>query len=65
MITHQESTASLHESETLSLNAVQLSKGHMPASPVCSVLDSGDLFLGQGTIQFSNKGLLGQMEVLG
>ncbi|KKZ10350.1 MAG: hypothetical protein TH68_11010 [Candidatus Synechococcus spongiarum 142] len=65
MITHQESTASLHEPETLNLNAVQLSKGHMPTSPVCSVLDSGDLFLGQGAIQFSNKGLLEQMEVLG
>lgn len=67
MITYQERAALLHEPGTPSLDAVQLGKGrHMaPRRSIGGVLDGREVFLGQGTIQFGNKSLLGRMEALG
>ena len=64
-IIHQESTALLHEPGPPSLDAGQLGKGHMPLRSVGEALDGREVFLGQGAIQFGNKGLLGQVEALG
>ena len=65
MITYQESTALLHEPGTPSLDAVHLRKGHMPPRSIGGAMDSRKAFLGQDAIQFGNRSLLGQVEVLG
>lgn len=63
MITHQERAASLHELGMPSLDPVQLSKGHMLPRSIGGVLDGREAFLGQGAVQFCNRGLLGEMEM--
>ncbi|MXW41262.1 MAG: hypothetical protein F4Z75_09025 [Synechococcus sp. SB0668_bin_15] len=65
MMTCQESTPSLHEPGTPSLAPVRLSKGHMLPRSIGGVLDGREAFLGQGAVQFCNRGLLGRVEVLG
>lgn len=65
MITHQGVTASPHRAEKLGLDTGQLGKGYIPCRSMHGVLGNGELSLGQGTIQFGNQSLLGQVEVLG
>ena len=65
MITHPKRAASLHEPETPSLEAGQLGRGNMLFRSIGSVLDGQEVFLDQNAIQFGNRSLLGQVEVLG
>ena len=64
-VAHQESANLLHETGPLSLDEVRLGKRHMPPRSIGGVLDGREVFLGQSAVQFSNKSLLGRVEVLG
>ena len=62
MLTHQEATAPSHGPEKLGLDTVRLGEEFLSCN--ADTL-GGQVSLGQGTIQFGNQSLLGQVEVLG
>ena len=64
MLTHQEATASSHGPDKLGQDPVRLGEESLYFN-VGDTIGGQDVFLGQGTIQFGNQSLLGQVEVLG